>query len=93
MTSYLAITCLKHSILREQELRVFLPYLPQEQFKEQLFHTKIYKGKRNRPKHELIDKIITGKNTKSGQMNTNFTSEDANKLSNSVKFLNKNNYT
>ena len=34
MTSYLAITCLKHSILREQELRVFLPYSPQEQLKE-----------------------------------------------------------
>ena len=34
MASYLAIICLKHSILREQELRVLLPYLPQEQLKE-----------------------------------------------------------
>ena len=80
MASYLAITCLKHSILREQELRVFLPYLPQEQLKEHLFHTKIYNGKKNRPKHELIDKIITGKDTKSGRMNNNFTSEDANDI-------------
>ena len=31
MTSYLAITCLKYSVLHEQQLRIFLSYLPQKQ--------------------------------------------------------------
>ena len=50
MTSYLAITCLKHSILPEQQLRIFLSYLPQEQLKEYLLHSKIYNGKKKSPK-------------------------------------------
>lgn len=80
MTSYLAITCLKHSVLHEQQLRIFLSYLPQEQLKEYLFHSKIYNGKKNRSKHELIDTIITGKDNKSTQWNDDVIIEDAKKV-------------
>lgn len=64
MTSYLAITCLKQSILPEQQLRIFLSYLPQEQLKEYLLHSKIFNSKKSHPKHQLIDMIIAGKDNK-----------------------------
>ena len=80
MTSYLAITCLKQSILPEQQLRIFLSYLPQEQLKEYLLHSKIYNGKKSHPKHELIHMIIVGKDKKFMQLNDDLNVEDAKKI-------------
>ena len=45
MTSYLAIACVKHSVLPEKQLRVFLSCIPQEQLKEYLLQAKICNGK------------------------------------------------
>ena len=63
MTSgYLAISFLKQTPLPEKQLRIFLSYLPQEPLKEYLYNTDIDKGRRNMPKHDLIDMIVTKKN-------------------------------
>lgn len=72
MTSYLAITCPKHFIFPEKQLRVFLSYLPQEQLKEYLLHAKMFNDKKNRTNHELTEMIITGKDNKSTSVNDNF---------------------
>ena len=65
MTSgYLAISFLKQTPLPEKELRIFLSYLPQEPLKEYLYNADIDKGRRNMPKHDLIDMIVTKKKLK-----------------------------
>ena len=62
MTSaYLAISFLKQTPLPENQLRIFLLYLPKEPLKDYLSNTNIYKGRRNMSKHDLIDMIITEK--------------------------------
>ena len=45
----------------------------------------MYKGKKNSPKHELIDMIITGKDNKSIVINNNFTVENAKKILDKVR--------
>ena len=42
-------------------------------------------GKKNSPKHELIDMIITGKDNKSIVINNNFTVENAKKILDKVR--------
>ena len=61
MSSYIAISCLKISSIPEKEFRRLLGYLSQECLKEYLSFKKIYNGKRNRNKFDLIDMIINGK--------------------------------
>ena len=65
MTSaYLAISFLNQTPLPEKQLRIFLPYLPQEPLKDSLSNANIYKGRRNMSKHDLIDMIITERKKK-----------------------------
>ena len=65
MTSaHLAFSFLKQTSLAGKQLRIFLSYLPQEPLKEYLPNAKIYKGRRNMSKHDLIDMIITEKSKK-----------------------------
>ena len=65
MTSaYLAISFLKQTPLPEKELRIFLSFLPQEPLEEYLYNADIYERKRNMPKIDVIDMIITEKNKK-----------------------------
>lgn len=83
----LAISFLKQTPLPENQLRIFLSYLPQELLKEYLSHSQIYKGKTNRSKH-LIDVINTEKD-KSKPL----TSDDDNlSLKDANKSLNNNNF-
>ena len=58
MASNIAISVLKNGSIPEKEVRRFLGYLPQEYLKEYLSFSKIYNGKRNRSKLDLIDMII-----------------------------------
>ena len=58
MSSYIDISILKNSSIPEKEFRKFLGYLHQECLKEYLGFRKIYNGKRNRSKLDLIDMII-----------------------------------
>lgn len=60
-SSYLAISLLKQSSLPEKQLRIFLSHLSQQSLKEYLSRANIYNGKRNMPKVDLIDMIITDK--------------------------------
>ena len=62
MTSaYLAISFLKQIPLPENQLRIFLSYLLQQPSNEYLSHSQIYKGKKNRSKYDLVDRIISEK--------------------------------
>ena len=62
MTSaYLAISFLKQIPLPENQLRIFLSYLLQQPSNEYLSHSQIYKGKKNRSKYALVDRIISEK--------------------------------
>ena len=62
MTSaYLAISFLKQILLPENQLRIFLSYLLQQPSNEYLSHSQIYKGKKNRSKYALVDRIISEK--------------------------------
>ena len=70
---------LEKSILPEQQLQIFLSYLPQEQLKEYLLHSKIYNGKKSHPKHQLIDMIIAGKYNKFMQLSDDLNVEDPKK--------------
>ena len=83
MTSaYLAISFLKQTALPEEQLRIFLSYLPQEPLKEYLYNAKIYKGRRNMSKNDLIDMVITEKSKKiiHTQENDELTRKKANEL-------------
>ena len=84
----LAISFLKQTPLPENQLRIFLSYLPQELLKEYLSHSQIYKGKTNRSKHYLIDVINTEKD-KSKPLTSdddNLSLKDANKSLNNNDF-------
>ena len=70
---------LEKSILPEQQLQIFLSYLPQEQLKKYLLHSKIYNGKKSHPKHQLIDMIIVEKDNKFMQLNDDLNVEDPKK--------------
>ena len=58
---FLAITLLKLSPLTEKQLRIFLSHLSQQSLKDYLSEAKIYNGKRNMNKADLIDMIISNK--------------------------------
>ena len=58
---FLAITLLKISPLPEKQLRIFLSHLSQQSLKDYLSEAKIYNGKRNMNKADLIDMIVSNK--------------------------------
>ena len=58
---FLAITLLKQSPLPQKQLRIFLSHLSQQSLKDYLSEAKIYNGKRNMNKADLIDMIISNK--------------------------------
>ena len=88
MTSaYLAISFLKHTPLPEKQLRIFLSYLPQEPLKEYLYNAAIYKGRRNMPKNDLNDMIITERSKK-----VTYTQKDDNLTKGEVRELLKNKF-
>ena len=89
MTSaYLAISFLKQSPLPEKKLRIFLSYLPEEPLKEFLSCPNIYKTKKNRSKHDLIDVIIIEKNIEiRHRPEDDLTQEVANELLENSKFV------
>ena len=58
---FLAITLLKLSPLPQKQLRIFLLHLSQQSLKDYLSEAKIYNGKRNMNKADLIDMIISNK--------------------------------
>ena len=58
---FLAITLLKLSPLPQKQLRIFLSHLSQQSLKDYLSEAKIYNGKRNMNKADLIDMIISNK--------------------------------
>ena len=87
MSSYIAISVLKNSPIPEKELRRFLDYLPEECLKEYLRFSKIYNGKRNRSKLDLIEMIIDGKIKKRFfDLRSDFSFEEADRI---LKFLGK----
>ena len=60
---------------------MFSSFLPQECLKEYLRYSKVYDGKRNRSKYDLIDMIINGKmKEKSVDLGTDMTCEEADKF-------------
>ena len=89
MTSaYLAISFLKQSPLPEKKLRIFLSYLLEEPRKEFLSCPNIYKAKKNRSKHDLIDVIIIEKNIEiRHRPEDDLTQEVANELLENSKFV------
>ena len=89
MTSaYLTISFLKQSPLPEQQWRIFLSYLPEELLKEFLSCANIYKAKKNRSKHDLIDLIIIEKNIEiRHRPEDDLTQEVANELLENSKFV------
>ena len=58
---FLAITLLKQSPLPEKQFIIFLSHLSQQSLKDYLSEAKIYNGKRNMNKADLIDMIISKK--------------------------------
>ena len=88
MTSaYLAISFLKQTLLPGKQLRIFSNYLPQDPLKEYLSCSGIYKGRKNRSKHDLIDMIINEKDISiKEELIDDMSEEEAIKLLNNDNF-------
>ena len=77
----------KNSAITDKQLIIFLGYLLQECSEEYLSYSKIYNGKRNRNKLDLIGMIIAGKiNEMVVDLGGNLTFQEANKI---LKGMNK----
>ena len=60
-SAYLAISFLKQSPLTKKQLGIFLLSLTEDALEEYLFFSGLWENNKYRPKHELTDMVVTGK--------------------------------
>ena len=60
-SAYLPISFLTKSNLTKKQLGIFLLCLTEDALEEYLFSSGLWENNKYRPKHELIEMVVTGK--------------------------------